>query len=106
MAISVPLSMVVGLSLAMLLDTKVRGMSVYRTLFFLPAIMPAVAASILWIWVFNAQNGLMNWMQKLALPGSRSVGCPVKIEWSTLDSTPLINLSLSAATRALRDSIS
>lgn len=62
MAIGLPLSMVVGLALAMLLAANVRGMSVYRTMFFLPAIMPVVAASVLWIWVFNAQNGLMNWM--------------------------------------------
>lgn len=66
MAIGVPVSMAVGLALAMLLNTKVRGMSVYRTLFFLPAIMPVVAASVLWIWVFNAQNGLMNWLLQLS----------------------------------------
>jgi multiple sugar transport system permease protein len=61
MAIGLPLNMIVGLALAMLLDTGIRGMRGYRTLFFLPAIMPVVAASILWLWVFNAQNGLMNW---------------------------------------------
>ncbi len=62
MAIGLPIGMAVGLALAMLLSAEIRGMSVYRTLFFLPAIMPVVAASVLWIWVFNAQNGLMNWM--------------------------------------------
>jgi len=77
MAIGVPLSMIVGLGLAMLLDTKVRGMSVYRTLFFLPAIMPVVAASVLWIWVFNPQNGLMNWL--LQMTGVESI-----IDWLNL----------------------
>lgn len=60
MAIGLPLGMIVGLGLAMLLDSGVRGMRAYRTFFFLPAIMPVVAASILWIWIFNAQNGLLN----------------------------------------------
>jgi multiple sugar transport system permease protein len=62
MAIGLPLSMMAGLALAMLLNTEVKGMSVYRTTFFLPAIMPVVAASVLWIWVFNSQNGLLNWI--------------------------------------------
>ncbi len=62
MALALPLSMATGLGLAMLLNLEVRGMSIYRTTFFLPAIMPVVAASVLWIWVFNAQNGLMNWI--------------------------------------------
>ena len=62
MAIGLPIGMAVGLALAMFLNMNVKGMAWYRTTFFLPAIMPVVAASILWIWVFNAQNGLMNWL--------------------------------------------
>jgi multiple sugar transport system permease protein len=65
MAIGVPLGMATGLGLALLLNMKVRGMSGYRTLFFLPAIMPVVAASVLWIWVFNAHHGLMNGLLQL-----------------------------------------
>ena len=60
MALGLPLFMAVGLGMALLLNAGVRGLRVYRTLFFIPAIMPVVAASILWIWVFNAQNGLLN----------------------------------------------
>jgi multiple sugar transport system permease protein len=60
MVIAIPLNMVVGLSIAMLLNTKVNGMSLYRTFFYLPAIVPLVAGSVLWIWVFNPQNGLLN----------------------------------------------
>lgn len=95
MAMGVPLGMVVGLALAMLLDTRVRGMSVYRTLYFLPAIMPVVAASVLWIWVFNAQNGMMNWL--LHLTGIEAVidwanrtfdtGLKTPISWLTSEQT-------------------
>ncbi len=60
MAIGVPLGIVVGLALALLLDRKVRGMSAFRTLFYMPAIVPAVASFILWLWVFDPGRGLLN----------------------------------------------
>ena len=60
MIIGIPLGMVVGLGIAMLLNTDVYGMKFYRTLFYLPAIVPMVASSILWIWVLNPSNGLVN----------------------------------------------
>ena len=60
MLIGVPLGMAVSLLMAMLLNTKVRGMAVWRTFFYLPAIVPMVAASILWIWIFNPDGGLIN----------------------------------------------
>ncbi|MHC4609060.1 MAG: carbohydrate ABC transporter permease, partial [Planctomycetota bacterium] len=75
MAIGLPIGMAVGLGLAMLLNAEVRGIAWYRTMFFLPAIMPVVAASILWIWVFNAQNGLMNWLLDLC-------GMSAVIDWA------------------------
>ena len=57
---SVPLGLLLSLFLAMLLDRKLRGMSVFRTLFFLPSITNLVAVSVLWIWVFNPEHGLIN----------------------------------------------
>jgi multiple sugar transport system permease protein len=60
MLIGIPLSMVFGLGVAMLLDAKVSGMSVYRTLFYLPSIVPGVASALLWILVFNPHSGIMN----------------------------------------------
>jgi multiple sugar transport system permease protein len=95
MVIGVPLGMITGLALAMLLNTRVRGMSIYRTLFFLPAIMPVVAASILWIWVFNAQNGMMNWLLQLTgiehlidlLNLKFDIGLKTPISWLTSEKT-------------------
>lgn len=60
MVIGIPLGMAVGLGMAILLTQKVRGVAVWRTLFYLPSIVPMVAASILWIWIFNPQSGLLN----------------------------------------------
>ena len=66
MMLGVPLGMAVGLGIAMLLNTEVRGMRVYRTVFYLPAIVPMVASAILWIWVLNPEMGLVNSLLRMA----------------------------------------
>ncbi|MCD6350829.1 MAG: sugar ABC transporter permease [Armatimonadetes bacterium] len=58
--LAVPLGIVVALGLALLLNMKVRGQALYRTFFFVPSIVPLVASSVLWIWLFNPQNGAIN----------------------------------------------
>ncbi|MBI4558320.1 MAG: extracellular solute-binding protein [Candidatus Hydrogenedentes bacterium] len=60
MTLGIPLGMAVGLGIAMLLNYEIKGMAVYRTFFYLPSIMPAVAASILWMWIFNPKDGILN----------------------------------------------
>ena len=65
MIVGVPLGMAISLLMAMLLNTKVRGIAVWRTFFYLPAIVPMVAASILWIWIFNPQGGFLNKMLEI-----------------------------------------
>jgi multiple sugar transport system permease protein len=57
---AVPLGMVVGLGLALLLNQKVAGIKVFRTLFFLPTVVPLVANSVLWIRMLNPDQGLVN----------------------------------------------
>ena len=70
MAFGIPLGMMVSLGIAMLLNYEIKGMAVYRTFFYLPAIMPAVAASILWIWIFNPHEGILNaLLAKVGIPG-------------------------------------
>jgi len=60
MMIGIPLGMALSLGIAVLLNQKIRGVAVWRTLFYLPSIVPAVAASILWIWILKPQAGLLN----------------------------------------------
>ena len=60
-AVSVPLGTVVSLSLALLLNVEVKGKAFFRTLFYLPSIVPVVASSMLWLWIFNGQYGILNW---------------------------------------------
>lgn len=59
---SVPLSIVVNLLLAMLLNSKIKGLALFRTNFYLPTIMPAVAAAVLWKWLLDPMNGVVNSM--------------------------------------------
>lgn len=67
---SVPLGIIAAFLLAMLLNVKLPGMNVYRTVFYLPAVTSGVAVSLLWIWLFNPQFGLINYILRLiGLPG-------------------------------------
>ncbi|HLV81438.1 MAG TPA: sugar ABC transporter permease [Chthonomonadaceae bacterium] len=57
---AIPFGFLVTLSLALLLNTKVRGMALYRTIFFLPSLLPGVALAVVWMWVFNGDHGVLN----------------------------------------------
>lgn len=57
---SLPLGLVSSFSIALLLDTNVRGSSLYRTLVFLPSLTPIVASAMVWLWIFNGQYGVLN----------------------------------------------
>jgi multiple sugar transport system permease protein len=59
-ALSLPLCLAIALCAALLLNTRIRGQAVYRTIIFLPSIVPAVAAAMIWLWLFNAKLGLVN----------------------------------------------
>lgn len=67
---SVPLGLMVAFLLAMLLNRPLRGIGLYRTIFYLPVVSSGVAISLLWIWLFNPQFGLINYVIRLfGLPG-------------------------------------
>jgi len=58
--VSIPLNIVFGLALAMLLNTSIRGLSIFRTIFYLPAILSGVAVALMWRWIFSSEFGLLN----------------------------------------------
>jgi multiple sugar transport system permease protein len=62
-----PLATVLAIALALLLNTGVRGMTVYRTIFFLPSLTPLVALGILWMWMLNGDFGVVNYVLNLLL---------------------------------------
>jgi multiple sugar transport system permease protein len=58
--ISVPLGMIIGFLVALLMNSKVKAISFFRTVFYLPSIVPAVANAMLWSFIFNSEYGLLN----------------------------------------------
>lgn len=71
--IAVPAGLVLGFVLALMLNAKTRGISVFRTVYYLPSVVPAVANAVLWAWIFNTEYGLANAFL-------RAIGLP-KIKW-------------------------
>jgi len=59
--LGVPLNLATGLAVALLLNTKVRGQAIYRTLFYIPVVTPLVVSSIIWKWVYQGDYGLLNY---------------------------------------------
>jgi multiple sugar transport system permease protein len=56
----VPTTMILAVALSMMLFTRVRFLSVFRTIYFLPYITSSVAAAGVWAWIFNPQYGIAN----------------------------------------------
>jgi len=59
-AMYVPGTIVLSLAVALLLNRKLRGVSVFRTIYFLPSVTSAVAVGLVWSWIYARDNGLLN----------------------------------------------
>jgi multiple sugar transport system permease protein len=69
---SVPLGLIVGLLIALLMKVNLRGITIFRTIYYLPAVVSGVAVALLWQWVFNPQMGVINgllWLVGIDGPG-------------------------------------
>ncbi|MFC0331779.1 carbohydrate ABC transporter permease [Paenibacillus sepulcri] len=55
-----PVTLIAGLLTAQLLNLKVKGLPIFRTLFYIPSIVPVIASSLVWMWVLNPGSGLIN----------------------------------------------
>ncbi|CAM4495603.1 sugar ABC transporter permease [Paenibacillus macerans] len=65
--VSVPLYQILSLLAAMLLNMRSRGMKLFRLIYFMPSVIPAVAVSMMWVMIFNPEYGILN--RALALFG-------------------------------------
>lgn len=71
---------IVALSLAMLLNMNVRFLSLYRTVFYVPVVVPTVASAIIWLWLFNPQYGVFNFI--LSAFGAKPIPWLTSPEWA------------------------
>jgi multiple sugar transport system permease protein len=80
MGFSVPLTIIFAFSLALLLNAEIRGKGVFRTIYYLPSLVPAVASSIIWLFMLRTRGGLIN--QALGLVGIGPVPWLSRPEWA------------------------
>ena len=70
--LSVPIQIIVALLVAMVLNRDVKGQGIFRTIFYLPTIVPVAASSMIWIWLMDPDLGLLNNILKvIGLPTSK-----------------------------------
>lgn len=55
-----PIYIMIGILTAVLLNTKIKGLLFFRTVFYIPYVLPIVATALLWVWILNPQTGLIN----------------------------------------------
>lgn len=74
---SIPLSMALGLVVALLLNRKLRGLAIYRTLYYLPVVTSMVAVAMIWIQLFDPLYGVLSTgLETLGLRGIDWLGDP------------------------------
>ena len=78
-AIFVPLNMIIALFLAMLITQPVRGVKVFRTIYYIPTVISGVAVSIIWGWILNGDYGaqlsvVTDWNQRSKVAGRSGMG--------------------------------
>jgi multiple sugar transport system permease protein len=87
--VSVPLQVIFGLIVALFLNTNIRGLRYYRTIYFLPSVLSGVAVALLWRWIYASDYGLIN--SVLAQFGVRGPGWLGNADWAL---PALIGMSL------------
>ncbi|GAB2567266.1 carbohydrate ABC transporter permease [Gracilibacillus alcaliphilus] len=60
--VSVPMAVILATGIAVLLNQKIKGMVVYRTIYFLPMVTMPVAVGMVWKWLYNTDYGLLNYL--------------------------------------------
>jgi multiple sugar transport system permease protein len=77
---AIPIGLILGLLLALLLNQKVPGIAIWRTVYYTPSVVSGVAVAILWAYLFNPQYGVINWL--LSLVGIKGPGWLASSDWA------------------------
>ena len=74
-AMALPAGMLVSLGLALMLNANIRGQTIYRTIIFLPSLVPTIASAMIWLWMFNPTEGMFNFLlAKVHIPAPDWLG--------------------------------
>nr|WP_272505986.1 sugar ABC transporter permease [Natronobacillus azotifigens] len=82
----IPISIAISLVIAVLLNEKIRGRTIYRTIFFLPMVAAPAAVTMVWRWMYNNQFGFFNYLL-------RSVGLE-SVDWINSPNVALISIAI------------
>ncbi|OPH57704.1 sugar ABC transporter permease [Paenibacillus ferrarius] len=90
---AVPIGIILSIVLAVLLNQKVKGLSIYRTLYFLPVVTMPAAVAMVWKWLYNSDFGLINYvLGRLSITGPH---------WLTDNRTALLSIIIVAIWSAI-----
>lgn len=93
MLLTVPVGVLLSLIFAALLNSKIKGRDVYRAIYFLPMVVAPAAVAMVWRWIFNAENGILNIFLKtlgiqgptwLSDPKTALLSCAIIGIWSSV----------------------
>lgn len=80
MILSVPLGVAFHFFSAVLLNTKIKGKSIFRIIYYIPSVIPLAASCMIWLWMFNPDRGLLNYLLRLLhLPTSLWIGAEASV---------------------------
>ena len=77
--VAVPIGMAASFTIALIMASKTKGLSVYRTIYYLPAVVSGVAVGIIWRWILDPNDGLIN--NLLAIIGIKGPGWLTDPDW-------------------------
>jgi multiple sugar transport system permease protein len=81
--VSVPVGIALSLGIALLMNQPVPGIRIWRTIYYLPAVVSGVAVAMLWIWVFHSQFGILNLLLRgVGIQGPAWLGDPGWALWA------------------------
>jgi len=103
MVMTVPVTVIFGLLIAVLLDQKIKGKTVFRAIYFLPMVVAPAAVAMVWKWLFNSEYGIINTVLSalhlpsdinwIADPKTALLTCAIVTIWSSVGYDAILLLS-------------
>lgn len=103
MVFTVPVTVIIGLLIAVLLNQRIKGKTAFRAIYFLPMVVAPAAVAMVWKWLFNTDFGIVNLVLKtlhlpaeinwIADPKTALLACAIVTIWSSVGYDAILLLS-------------